>query len=244
MARENAGFPRPASRRKGFIHCWLEYRPFLHEDAPQTYAPGCRHRRIFLQGARSGVSCGAAPISRSYISPRIQLLPVSLCSQGTFTVEVTVDGLFWLHPVGIQHTISPENSWAYNHYFDSTEAAYPPDAINTDKNSVVGDGAPSIQSTLEKRRQAVAYIACMRHWLQHKPTATRTIARELQSVPKVHKAEVCRCHIPATSMPECACLVHRWSQRWLRSVMAFQRCTTPCSASRVLPRSHGLTPTD
>ena len=111
-------------------------------------------------------------------------------ARGTFTVEVTVDGLFRLHVVGIQHTISAECLWSYQHHFENTKKAYQKEHIDSDKLSVNGDAAPALSSVLATSRPKVSYSACMRHWLQHLCKGTAEVARSLMHIPPMHKATV------------------------------------------------------
>ena len=139
---------------------------------------------------------------RQYMHP-VSALDGAFCkfpAQGTFTVEVTVDGLFRLHPVCLQHTVSAECSWSYCTHFRSTKAAYHEGHINAPRMSVNGDGARALYSELQANRNEVAYSACMRHWLQHKSKGTADVARQLMHIPPIHREMVCLSY-PILSSP-------------------------------------------
>ena len=160
--------------------------------SPQPYFPVTRN------GKKMEYVVGWALVPSYMIGLRQWMHPVSaldaaFCkfpAQGTFTVEVTVDGLFRLHVVGIQHTISAECVWSYLRHFANTEAAYVASHINAPHLSVNGDGAQALSSTLNTKRPCAAYSACMRHWLQHKPKGTAEVARALMHIPPIHRSKV------------------------------------------------------
>ena len=115
-------------------------------------------------------------------------------AQGTFIVEATVDGLFRLHPVAVQHTLSSENMFAYRTWGESTQAAYPPEHINTCKHSVNGDGARALFTAVTHFRPNAAYSACQRHLLANLGKSTEEVARRLMNKTPAQRAEVC-CHV-------------------------------------------------
>lgn len=132
------------------------------------------------------------PGLRKHLHP-VSALDGAFCkspAQGTFTVEVTVDGLSRLHPVGIQHALSAENTWGYDHYFEGTKEAYHEEDIDSKANSVNGDGAHALRGSLSTWRKKAAYSACHRHLLQHKTKSTVDIAHSIMHKPPIKRHEV------------------------------------------------------
>jgi hypothetical protein len=146
---------------------------------------------------------------------RARMLPVAAqdgafmrkLGQGHIITEVTRDDLMRLHPVGIQHFKGPESSAAYAMFNERLQEIYTPEQLGTDLSCIVGDGAPAIETELERSGRAAHYLPCLRHYENGMSPRTRRIFDSIRRMPPSRKHEVGHLHVyrPCDSHCETCC---------------------------------------
>jgi hypothetical protein len=117
-------------------------------------------------------------------------------AQGTFTAEVTTDGLRRLHAVGLQVLISPENIPLYKRYFKFTKEAYDHGVIDPPGAVVVADGAHALRGELDIARPNTTYLPCLEHLVRQKPSSVKALVRALAPQSAERATQVCQTSLP------------------------------------------------